>query len=112
MAATCCEQGGSGLIWQDPCTGSCDVEFCFVSNLEWRLQDILNVTLHRSPRARTENLFVLQIQVAQCSTDCHAQFLRLFSLDDDVNDAHRPGSNRPKQTHTQFNTHTHLNTHT
>ena len=50
-SATCCEQGGYGLVWRDPRTGLCDVEFCFVSDLGKRLQDKLGVLLHRSPHA-------------------------------------------------------------
>ena len=32
-----------------PCTERCDVGFCFVFDMVWRLQDILRGLLHRSP---------------------------------------------------------------
>ena len=51
VAATCCEQGGYGSVWQDPCTGCCEVGFCFDSDSRWQLQDILRFLQHRSPRA-------------------------------------------------------------
>ena len=65
MAATCSEQGGHGLVWQDPCTGLCDVEFCFVTDLVWRLQDELSVPLHRSPHALNP-----RVEMSTCCQMC------------------------------------------
>ena len=66
VAATCCEQ--------DPCTELCDVEFCFVSDLGWRLQDILRFLRHRSlhafnPRVKTSTCCQMEWWI-RSSTKC------------------------------------------
>ena len=43
-----CRATGMGYMF-GPCTERCDVGFCFVFDMVWRLQDILRGLLHRSP---------------------------------------------------------------
>ena len=111
-----------GPVWQDPCAGLCEVGFCFVSDLGWRLQDKLRDLLHRSRHAFNpkgedvdllpggmvdlifDTMHICLFDVRERNSGCAVQYklsaqsLRLFNLDDDVNDAHRAGANRLQNT--------------